>query len=323
MDTLFALLKKSLVAVMFVVFATAATYVPQPNTPIAHAGAAAGGATVFQQLIDGIQQVYTGIASAASAAYDAVAGYIDGLTWQKDWLLDGLAWTVAKAIIGAMVQDLVSWINSGFEGAPMFITDTGAFLTDIGDNLAGEYINSLGGLGSFVCSPFQLDVQLAVGLHYQETRGGEETEACSLSDIQGNLGNFIDGTQRSFENGGWQNWLEVTSKPEDYTPYGSTLKAVGEFNARLVNKQGEEINLIHDGFLSQKTCTETATPNGPVEDCSVSTPGSVISDALSKGVDSDRESLVQADEVNEIFAAIIGQLGKAAFSEASSLISGF
>jgi len=336
MDTFFIILKKSLVATMFVMFATVASYVPQPNTPHAYAGG--GVATMWQQLIDNIQQIYTGIETAASKAYDAVDGFMDKLENQKSWLLDGLAWTVAKAIIGAMVQDLISWINSGFKGAPMFITDMQGFLMDVGDGLAGEYIASLGDYGSFICSPFRLDIQIAVALNYQQIRNAEEPERCTLTGIKGNLDNFIDGTQRSFEDGGWTNWVEITANPEQFTPYGSTMGAIAFMDARLVNDKGAEITESPDGFMSQKDCkmvTAPVIPPGPnetgppppppepKEECTVTTPGKVISDMLSKNVDSDRETLIAADEVNEIFAAIVGQIGKAAVGKANSLLGGF
>ena len=337
MDTFFTILKKSLVATTFVMFALAATYVPQPSTPQAQAGSIIG-ATFPQQVLDAIQQSYNNISAAASKAFDAIDGYLDKLDWQKDWLLDGLAWTVAKAIVGAMVQDLISWVNSGFEGAPMFITDMKGFLLDVGDDLAGEYIANLGDFGSFICSPFRLDIQIAVALNYQKIRNADEPERCTLTGIKGNLENFIDGTQRSFENGGWTNWLEITAKPEQYTPYGSTLNAVAVLNARLVNDKGAERTASPDGFMSQKDCKMVTAPVIPVgpgtmgppppppkpkEECTVTTPGKVISEMLSKNVDSDREALISADEVNEIFAAIVGQIGKAAVGKANSLLGGF
>lgn len=329
MDTFFTILKKSLVASVFVMFALVATYIPQPDTPQVHATSIIG-ATFPQQIFDDIQQIYNNIVSAAQKAFDAIDKFMDKLTWQKDWLFDGLAWTVAKTIIGAMTQDLLNWVNSGFAGSPAFVTDTKGFLLDIANDEAGEYIASLGKFGSFICSPFQLDVKYAVALNYQQVGNPEEKEACSLTDIQGNLGAFIDGTQRSFEDGGWTNWIEITSKPVQYTPFGATQAAIGERHAKLTNAKGEEFDLLTfgDGFMSQETCAEVTEPNeegGEVatKKCDITTPGKVISDALSKGVDSDRETLLAADEANEIFAAIVGQIGKSIFAEGASLISGF
>jgi hypothetical protein len=322
MDTFFNILKKSLVASMFVIFTMAATYVPQPSTPLAYAGAAAGGSTVWQQLYDNIQQIYTYIEQTATAISSAVSEYIDALEWNVEWILDGLAWNIAKSIIQAMTQDLIAWVNSGFEGSPMFVTDFGGFIGDVADAEFGSYIASLGDIGSFICSPFQLDIQVAVALSYQVAReDGSDPEACNLSDIKSNLENFISGTQNSFSEGGWSDWFEVTSKPEVYTPFGAAVAVEASMNARIINKKGEEINLISEGFMSQKECNDVEGEPEPV--CTVTTPGNVISDALSRNVDGDRETLLEADKANEIFAAIVGQLGQSIFSEASSLISGF
>ena len=341
-------------------FTLAATYVPQPNTPQAHAifGSASGLSTIVQDLVDFVVQVKTNLVEAATKAFAAVDKFMDKLENNKSWLLDGIAWATAKAIIGAMTQDLIAWVNSGFSGSPMFLTDTKGFLLDVGNQMAGEYIDSLGGIGSFICSPFRLDVKLAVALHFQEIDNPDEPEKCTLTGIQGNLGNFIDGTERSFENGGWQNWIEISSVPEEYTPFGASLTGMADLSAKLINDKGQEMDLINfgEGFMSQKACEPVAAApqsspipagaSGPAmpapmfpatapagnapgaapeakQKCDVSTPGKVISDALSKGVDSDRESLIAADEANEVFAGIVGQLGQAIFSQGVSLLSGF
>ena len=41
----------------------------------------------------------------------------------KEYVLDGLAWTAANVIIDKFADSLVTWIQSGFQGGPMFLSD--------------------------------------------------------------------------------------------------------------------------------------------------------------------------------------------------------
>jgi hypothetical protein len=321
MDTFFAYLKKALVATVFVMFAVVATYVPQSwnDVKAVHAGAATGGATEVTQVANNVQLAAVNSATTISAGFDSVTSWATGSLWVKENLLDGIAWALAKGIVSSMVQSLINWINSGFQGSPSFVQDLQGFLLQAADQAMGEYIQSLGGLGSFICSPFQLNVQIALSLQYQVSRQDRPEPTCTLSGIINNIEGFIDG---NFNVGGWDDWFDVTANPQQYTPYGSVLTAESGAAISIINAQGEEVSLLDfgDGFLSGEICETVNTGSGPEEDCFISKPGKIIEEALSFNLDSGRQSLITADEINEIIAALLGQLANQAITGAAGLL---
>ncbi len=243
MDRFFMFLRKTLVATITLVFAFVVIYTPQQYNQIPKANAALPTVETNPVLIG-----------------DAVENTLAAI---KDVKLDQIGFLLAKTMLSHMLQSMVTWINSGFKGSPAFIQDLDRFLLNVADEAAGEFIQGLGDLGSFICSPFRLDIQLALSLKYQKARNnksGRELDTCTLSDIGDNIENFYDANfdRKNF----WQRWVKITSKPEKYTPYGQFMSAEAELNARIVNRKGQEIKItdMGDGFLSSKICEAIEGP---------------------------------------------------------------
>jgi hypothetical protein len=226
----------------------------------------------------------------------------------KENILDGIGWAIAKQMVSSMTRSLINWINSGFEGSPSFVTDLNAFLLDALDTAAGEYIRSLGGIGEFICSPFRLDIQAALSVSYAQARSGlpsgPTAPACRLTDIANNIEGFFAGMSQN----GWDDWLSVTNDPQN-TPYGAYLEAQTRLKIKLVNDAGQEREVAGwgDGFLSKKICEAVEGSSGS-EQCIISTPGQVISEALTFQLSTGPRSLIEADEINELIGALLNQL---------------
>ena len=95
-----------------------------------------------------------------------------------------------------------------------------------------------------------------------------------------------------------QEWLTVTSNPQN-TPYGAYLAAEASLNVRLKNAAGQEIEIASwgDGFLSKKICEGIEGTSGR-GDCRISTPGKVVSEALTFQLSTGPRALIEADEIN-------------------------
>ena len=320
MDAFFITLKKLIVGTIFVMFALVATYVPHNWNKVEYADAA--WATEVTQILNDIQLIFVNLATTASAAYDAITSYATDSIYVKEYVLDGIAWAVAKTIISNMIQSLVDWINSGFEGSPAFVQDLQGFLTNAADEAMGDYLTELTGTGSFLCSPFKLDIAVALALNYTKLRVDQPADTCTLTGVIDNIENFTSGVEGSFSNGGWNDWFDITSKPQVYTPYGSYLSAKIGGEAKLVNTKGEQLSLLKfgGGFLSGETCSSVSGPDGPEEQCLVSKPGKIIQEALTFNLDSGRQSLVTADEIDEVIAALLSQLVNKALTGAAGLL---
>jgi hypothetical protein len=312
-----------MVATFAFCFVFVSFYVPQPFNKINEAeagGGLTGEATEWTQIGNNVLLGEGNISASASAASNAVTAAASNSLWIKENILDGIAWTLAKAVISQMTGSIVSWINSGFEGSPAFVQDLSGFLTNVADKTIGSYIQELGGPLSFICSPFQLDVRIALTATYARTRDGQPSApTCTLSGALANIENFIDG---SFEQGGWDAWFMVATKPETYTPYGNLLTAESQASIRILNAKGEETKLLDfgGGFLSSKIC-ETVHGSGTTkENCFISTPGKVIQETLNTHLSSGKDSLIAADEFNEIIVALFAQLSEQVVTGAAGLL---
>lgn len=302
MSTFLHYARSLLIVILIVAIATIA--VPYDD---ALAGGVPGGTAQEPTLRQDVQanrsSAISGSIAAANTGLTAVA---TGNLFVKENLLDGIAWAVAKQMVSNITRSLINWINSGFQGSPAFVTDFKQMLLDALDQVAGEYIRSLGGLGEFICSPFQLDVQAALSINYANARSGNPTgpdeNLCTLTGIASNIENFLSGTADN-----WGQWLDVTANPQN-TPYGAYIAAETALNIRLKNEAGQEIEVASwgDGFLSKKVCQ--AVEGTTREDCKITTPGQVISEALTFQLSTGPRSLIEADEINELIGALLNQL---------------
>ncbi len=258
-------------------------------------------------------------------------------TLMKDCIEHGLALAIGKFILQQMTQQIVTWINSGFEGKPAFISNPGQFALDIADQIAGEFI--LGSDLAFLCSPFKLQIQLQLALDYSYGSEGPGTPRCTLTQVLNN----IDGAITNFEQQTWDDWFKI-SVSDNNNPYGSYLKASSKMGARIGGRQGIEAAKLSwgGGFLSWSECTSAdgtsynqyggsgsfgvagnnASFGGrsPGDDCQIQTPGKVIGGTLQNQLDVPAEQLGLADDLDKIFNALANQLFQTVISGAGGLL---
>lgn len=273
------------------------------------------------------QNILTAVNSALSSASEYAMKY-------KEMVLDPLAWMLAKQLLSAMTTDVVNWINSGFDGKPAFLTDPGNFFLNIADDTASEFLSENGPL-SGLCSPFSVDIRLALALNIAQNggRGNRKKYSCSLSKVIGNFQNlpnsvtvngqningFVNG---DFTKGGWPAFISLTSDPQN-SPIGAYLIAESDLNLQIAQGQaGVQAELqMGSGFLSYKKCEKVSIGGSTTDDpgnelnagqtqtvCHTETPGSVISGALQKQLGAPVDELNIADEFDEIIGALFSQL---------------
>ncbi len=325
MQRFFNIIKQSLVFCLILFTVTVFSYTdslftPPPLTPsVAEAGG--GLATEATQWINRMElsSIFgttnsTAVSNLAQLALDQQENY-------RNFVLNGIAWTLAKQTLSRMVSGIIDWVNSGFEGRPAFVQDLQGFLVEIMDQVAGDYINYIVGGDSFVCSPFRLDIAAALDLRYRQARAGRTAspQGCTFSDMVGNIEQFLAGNFT--QGGGWENWINLTSNPTN-TPLGSLLAAEAELNIRLVNAAGQELEIVRwgQGFLSSQICESVSGPGGTQENCFISNPGQVINQQLNEALGSSFATLVEVDEWNELVTALFGQLAQRAVTGINGLL---
>jgi len=239
-----------------------------------------------------------------------------------------LARTVARIALNQITNSVVNWINSGFgadggpgSGGPSFVTNPERFFSNLADKTAGEFIK--GSSLSFLCSPFQLQIRIAIAKSYAQ----RNAYSCTLTGVTRNIRNFMDG---SFSSGGWPAMLSYTTMPTN-NPYGAFLYADASLSYSVQTAQGEQRRQLSLGngffdFKQKKNCKVTRTAQEASASVSVkdvgdeagaayevcdlvtTTPGTVIAQNLGATQSSTLDQLSLAKSFDEIISALITQL---------------
>jgi len=260
-----------------------------------------------------VPNIVTGAATAASELYDLALK-------NKELILDGIAYQVARVAVQQMVSSTIEWINNGFQGNPAYITDFGGYMESVGDAVVGEYI--YGSKLNFLCSPFSLDIKSALMIQYY--RGKIYQPRCTLSEVTNNIEGAVDDLSNEWD---WDVWNSMTQTSTN-NPFGQFIDASVNMSNDINNRSNQELTKIGwgDGFLSWEECTEEsfnfensgngedvsysgpATESGSMTRCEIKTPGSVLAGITNDTITIGGKALIQADEINEIVGALLSQL---------------
>lgn len=254
----------------------------------------------------------------------------------KEYILDTLAWTAAQVIIDKFTDSLVMWIQSGFQGSPMFVTNPERFLAGVANDVSGAFIDEFN--LEFLCTSLG-EINLDLSFFFPGTSRSKYN--CTFSDIVENFKNLgikfninVDITQenivreyqKDFRNGGWPMWLAM-AQPEN-NPDARLLQATEDVWSMSEEKKEEERQTIQrgKGFLGLRVCARWESggnvdtseegltsqeiynrANSSATKCiewKTTTPGAIIEEQLSNAVGSDLSRLHLADEINEVIGAL-------------------
>lgn len=215
---------------------------------------------VFQQTITAIGTTaatpVTVATQPVTAVSTAATTVLTGADHLKKFVLDPIAYGIAKMIIKQLTAQTVNWINSGFKGNPAFVTDPNQFFMDVGDKMAAQVLSNTS--LSRLCTPFRAQVRIAVAKNYLNE--SDNMGYCSLGRIADNFDNFTN----NFSSGGWDAFFSVTQNSQN-NPYGSYMNTKNQVNIDVAGvgvkyqKQLEQGN----GFLSFEKC-KPGTEQKPV-----------------------------------------------------------
>lgn len=244
----------------------------------------------------------TYIQSALSAVADEASAVSLGSIVTKEYILDSIVWPLINLVIQEMIRSTTAWVRSGFKGSPAFVTDLQGFLLDVADRAAGAYI--WGSDLNFLCSPFSLNIRLALDIQYRATK---RVAQCRLSSVVNNIDGFFNG---NFMNGGWDGFYNVALIPSN-NPYGAMYESRGGLYASISGRRNEQLRLLDfgNGFLS------ITDDNG-----NIITPGNVVQEQLNHQLGLPGDRLVVADEINELVGALFSQIAQQALSGAGGLL---
>lgn len=257
-------------------------------------------------------------------------------------ILNPLAQQMLLVLVRNIGASVVEWVNSGFDGKPLFVTDFEGLLTDTADGVIGNFIE--GSELGWLCNDFSAQIRLSLALKYSKPT--REKFRCTLSDIANNAENFLE------DNGGrgWDNWLALTTEPQNNV-YGAYFTAQGELAQRVAAKLNDKTQEVqrNAGFLNFTYCEEMETVddaiarvNGatspyevggsnlqtttqPTPECKpgktkTGTPGSIIGSKLSSVINQSEVQNAVAQEIDQVIGAVLNQLAQKAMGEAQGIL---
>ena len=253
-------------------------------------------------------------------------------SWVKVCIIEPMVKALVKEMIHQFLASIVDWINNGFDSSgPRFISDIEGFFADVVDRGVGQMI--YGSDLKFLCSPFALDIRLALGLQYWGPKFRDRIR-CTLSDV---IGNVTSAGDRLAYRNSWQSWLDLTTKPQN-NPYGAFALAKSELEIRIANQKftaGKEADW-GSGFLATKRCVpldpglaEGRPMSDPIlaegepicERWETVTPGKLVQEGIGKVVGAQVDEYVSATDIDAIFVALFDQMIGSIFS-AAGIFSG-
>lgn len=234
-----------------------------------------------------------------------ITGVVDtafntGTLTTKETVWDLLLFVAKQALLTTILQSIQTWAESGFNGGPSFVQDPEAFLREVGDQAAGSMIEAL---APFLCEPFKISILNGLSLNHSRPLNDI---SCTLTDVVGNIDNFING---DFTEGGMDGWFSLTQNKGN-NPYDIYATAQMGIHIRLAGQEAKEVKLLDfgRGFLSSRDCKVPDANGGCKEWGPVKTPGSIIETQINHSFGSGVRQLEIADEINETIAAVASAL---------------
>lgn len=169
----------------------------------------------------------------------------------KEFCLDAIATNLAKATLEKFTKATVAWINSGFEGDPLYVRDPASFFKGIANEQLGTITLSIQGSGA----PFART--LAQSLILSNLNNFQNSMKYNIDSYMGST--RADQYRLDFEAGGWDAWLLQTQFPQN-NPIGASINVANEATKQLAGTTKavgeiaqEEINQGM-GFVGLKEC---------------------------------------------------------------------
>ncbi|MGM0628923.1 MAG: hypothetical protein ACQESA_00670, partial [Patescibacteria group bacterium] len=232
--------------------------------------------------------------SANEATEDLTRSFRD-YYYDKEYVEDEVAWFFVKEIINStIVDEMLSWVKSSFNGEPAFIKDPGNFFSSMGEGVFDKIISE-----NFedLCDDFGGEngaVAEAIKHKYVESKDMEQSYSCTLEDVIDNYDDFVSG---NFYQGGWDGFFALSQNSKN-NPYGAYLKAD-------IDMQNE---VIRNAELAKQELEWGSGLFSTRDGGSITMPGDILKDQINETLSSDIRQLEHADELTEMLAVLAGQL---------------
>ncbi len=222
------------------------------------------------------------------------------------YVLNPLAWMMAKALVYQLTKSIVQWIQNGFQGQPGFITNPEQFLKNAGNTAASLFLENYmdPAIYDLLCEPWRFPVY---SILFTIQGGTAYDPQCTLDDVIANAEGMAKFMEK-FQDGGWKSFISLTVKKENnyYGMYLSNAERMEEARAKAEDAADTEAQM-NKGFMGMKVC-ESYNSAGSCEYWSIDSPGSWVADQLSWNTTSELRVLELADSIDEVLGALVNTM---------------
>jgi hypothetical protein len=183
----------------------------------------------------------------------------------KETCLKKIARAASQVVLREITRQTVNWINTGFNGQPLFVRNPQSFFKSLADREVQRLTSTFRNRNNY---PFG---QSFIRGYVRATQ--RTFEQNSVYSLRNSLGGYTPQQFYSdFNLGGWDGWLAMTQQPQN-NPIGFSIEASRELSRRLAGTQQSVAQDIRDelqqgmGFLSPKVCVDPVgyiPPSGAV-----------------------------------------------------------
>ncbi|NTV44305.1 MAG: hypothetical protein HGA67_01240 [Candidatus Yonathbacteria bacterium] len=273
-------------------------------------------------------------ASIPSPAQAQLAVYVTGdirrdLTLlPKDMTLDGIAWIVAKALIGNILGDMQEFSNEGFFGDPLIVTNPAQFFARLA---RAETTVLMGDItDSDIYDPIKRTLlqELAQSyIPYQEKTESDIEDVLEDPELFGQ--DFVQG-------GGWtaffaflepqnnlidQSYLASDEHKNRVQSSGAIVENELNQGEGLLSLPGTCIRFAVGVDVNGDGVTDQADANASCTEWERLTPGQFITSTLSEALGSPVRSLENADEIQEVLSTVINNLVNSLLTQGIAMIT--
>lgn len=255
--------------------------------------------------------------------------------------LDGIAYHAAKGMLQDLTNKTMQWVNTGFNGNPLYVLDSNSYMKSVSDEKINEFLGGVQNSHPIFGNSLRSYLTKSI-------TGHNDGMINNIKDTP--EGRAYKEFQEDFSKGGWSALLNPMNNP-----VGVALETSDRL-ARVVNNAQENIKSELEqgnGFLSMKKCVEwgTSRPIGPNPDGTnlsdtggpigpnpdgtnlsdtsepkclryqTVTPGSVIASQVAYITNSPARQLEMADEINETLGGFFDGLLNRLFTQGLSSTS--
>jgi hypothetical protein len=201
-------------------------------------------------------------------------------------------------IINSIGMTTLGWIQGGFEGTPLWITNFGDMLDMAADQALGQLIYEFNpaGLAQILCQGARIeDIEFVLDVYRLPPPGLTRAPRCTLTMVYENIKTFKQSVAEQFDNP--YKLLEMRIHDLTYTNDPMIQRSILEARKQTIAAKisFDLLNSSNNGFSSVRVCKEK-TPEGICVRYEISHPASVVSEVFNFTFKSELDNLYRKSQ---------------------------